>query len=141
VAHLGVARVTNISRTMEKLKESGYWLVGLDERSERPHTGVDLTGPVGLVFGGEGKGLHELVRSRCDFLVSIPTRGPVRSLNVSVAAGIALFEVVRQRAEKVHGSGGDGQGRWPATANQVKNDDELGQAADHQAPDRLRGDS
>jgi 23S rRNA (guanosine2251-2'-O)-methyltransferase len=141
VAHLGVARVTNISRTMETLKESGYWLVGLDERSERPHTGVDLTGPVGLVFGGEGKGLHELVRSRCDFLVSIPTRGPVRSLNVSVAAGIALFEVVRQRAQKIGRAASEGKARRLATADQVKNDDEPGQAADHRAPDRRRSES
>jgi 23S rRNA (guanosine2251-2'-O)-methyltransferase len=85
---------------MEELKMGGYWLVGLDERAERHITNVDLTGPIGLVLGGEGKGLHELVRARCDFLVSIPTSGPVLSLNVSVAAGIALFEVVRQRRAK-----------------------------------------
>jgi 23S rRNA (guanosine2251-2'-O)-methyltransferase len=58
---------------------------------------VDFKGPVGIVLGGEGKGLHALVRERCDFLVSIPTMGPVRALNVSVAAGVVLFEVVRQR--------------------------------------------
>ena len=97
VAHLPVARVKNIARTMEELKESGYWIVGLDERADRRHTEVDLAGPIALVLGGEGKGLHELVRERCDFLVSIPTTGPVGSLNVSVAAGVALFEVVRQR--------------------------------------------
>lgn len=130
VAHLGVARVTNISRTMEKLKESGYWLVGLDERSEQSHTTVDLTGPVGLVFGGEGKGLHELVRSRCDFLVSIPTRGPVRSLNVSVAAGIALFEVVRQRMDKMRGAGSAGKAGRPVTVDPAKKDDESGQGAE-----------
>jgi 23S rRNA (guanosine2251-2'-O)-methyltransferase len=103
VAHLPVARVVNLARAMEELKEGGYWFVGLDERAERSHTDVDLTGPIGLVLGGEGKGLHDLVRSRCDFLVSIPTTGPVRSLNVSVAAGIALFEVVRQRRAKALG--------------------------------------
>ncbi len=85
---------------MEELKEAGYWLVGLDERADRHHSDVDLAGPVGIVMGGEGKGLHQLVRERCDFLVAIPTSGPVRSLNVSVAAGIALFEVVRQRSAK-----------------------------------------
>jgi len=97
VAHLPVARVTNLPRAMEELKEAGYWLVGLDERAERHYSDVDLRGSIALVLGGEGKGLHQLVRDRCDFLVSIPTTGPVPSLNVSVAAGIALFEVVRQR--------------------------------------------
>jgi 23S rRNA (guanosine2251-2'-O)-methyltransferase len=95
--HLPVARVTNLARTMEELKEAGWWLVGLDERAEKAHTDQDLTGKLALVLGGEGKGLHELVKKRCDFLVSIPTVGPVRSLNVSVAAGIVLFEAVRQR--------------------------------------------
>jgi 23S rRNA (guanosine2251-2'-O)-methyltransferase len=103
VAHLPVARVVNLARAMEELKTAGYWLVGLDERADRRHSDVDLTGPVGLVLGGEGKGLHALVKERCDFLVSIPTSGPVLSLNVSVAAGIALFEAVRQRAAKARG--------------------------------------
>jgi 23S rRNA (guanosine2251-2'-O)-methyltransferase len=98
--HLPVARVVNIARAMEDLKEAGFWLVGLDERAEKTYTQVDLTGSIGLVLGGEGAGLHELVRKRCDFLVSIPTTGPVRSLNVSVAAGIVLFEAVRQRRAK-----------------------------------------
>lgn len=99
-AHLRVARVTNLPRAMEEIKQAGYWLVGLDERAERHHTDIDLTGPIALVAGGEGKGLHQLVKERCDFVVSIPTQGPVRSLNVSVAAGVVLFEVVRQRAAK-----------------------------------------
>jgi 23S rRNA (guanosine2251-2'-O)-methyltransferase len=97
LAHLPVARVKNLSRAMEEMKESGYWLVGLDERAEKSHTDVDFNIPVGIVLGGEGKGLHALVRERCDFLVSIPTTGPVRALNVSVAAGVVLFEAVRQR--------------------------------------------
>jgi 23S rRNA (guanosine2251-2'-O)-methyltransferase len=79
------------------MKEAGYWLVGLDERAEKNYTDVDLKGSVGIVLGGEGEGLHELTRKRCDFLVSIPTTGPVKSLNVSVAAGVVLFEVIRQR--------------------------------------------
>jgi len=99
-AHMPVARVVNLPRAMEEIKEAGYWLVGLDERAEKHCTEIDLTGPIALVLGGEGKGLHTLVKERCDFLASLPTTGPVRSLNVSVAAGVALFEVVRQRAAK-----------------------------------------
>lgn len=95
--HLPVARVKNLARAMEQLKEAGYWLVGLDERAEKNYTAADFTGSVGIVLGSEGEGLHELTRKRCDFLVSIPTIGPVRSLNVSVAAGVVLFEAVRQR--------------------------------------------
>jgi len=97
LAHLPVARAKNLVRAMEEIKEAGYWLVGLDERAEKGHTEVDLKGPVGIVLGREGEGLHELTRKRCDFLVSLPTSSPVRSLNVSVAAGIMLFEVIRQR--------------------------------------------
>jgi len=97
LAHLSVARVKNLARAMEEMKEAGFWLVGLDEHAAKSYTEADLKGPVGIVLGSEGKGLHELTRKRCDVLVSIPTTGPVRSLNVSVAAGIMLFEVVRQR--------------------------------------------
>jgi 23S rRNA (guanosine2251-2'-O)-methyltransferase len=97
LAHLPVARVKNLVRAMEQMKEAVYWLVGLDERAQKTYTEVDLKGSVGIVLGREGEGLHELTRKRCDFLVSIPTAGPVRSLNVSVAAGIMLFEAVRQR--------------------------------------------
>ena len=82
---------------MEEMKEAGYWLVGLDERAEKNYTEVDYKGSVGIVMGSEGDGLHELTRKRCDFLVSLPTTGPVKSLNVSVAAGVVLFEAVRQR--------------------------------------------
>ncbi len=97
LAHLPVARVKNLVRAMEEIKEAGYWLVGLDERAEKNFTDVDLTGSVGIILGREGEGLHERTRKRCDFLVSLPTTGPVRSLNVSVAAGVMLFEAVRQR--------------------------------------------
>ena len=99
LAHLPVARVKNLVRAMEEMKEAGYWLVGLDERAEKSYTDVDLTGSIGIVLGREGEGLHELTRKRCDFLVSLPTTGPVRSLNVSVAAGVMLFEAVRQRSK------------------------------------------
>jgi 23S rRNA (guanosine2251-2'-O)-methyltransferase len=100
LAHLAVAKVTNLVRTMEELKEAGYWLVGLDERGDKNYTDVDYTSPTGIVLGGEGKGLHELTRKRCDFVVSLPTTGPVKSLNVSVAAGVVLFEALRQRKGK-----------------------------------------
>jgi 23S rRNA (guanosine2251-2'-O)-methyltransferase len=97
LAHLPVAKVTNLVRTMEELKEAGYWLVGLDEQGDKDYTEVDYTSPVGIVLGSEGQGLHELTRKRCDFVVSLPTTGPVKSLNVSVAAGVVLFEALRQR--------------------------------------------
>ena len=97
LAHLQVAKVTNLVRTMEELKEAGYWLIGLDERGDKNYTEVDYTSSTGIVLGGEGKGLHELTRKRCDFVVSLPTTGPVKSLNVSVAAGVVLFEALRQR--------------------------------------------
>jgi 23S rRNA (guanosine2251-2'-O)-methyltransferase len=97
LAHLPIAKVTNLVRTMEELKEAGYWLVGLDEDGEKRYTEVDYTSPTGIVLGGEGKGLHELTRKRCDFVVKLPTTGPVKSLNVSVAAGVVLFEALRQR--------------------------------------------
>jgi 23S rRNA (guanosine2251-2'-O)-methyltransferase len=100
LAHLPIARVTNLARAMEELKEAGYWLIGLDEDAEKSYTDVDYTSPVGIVLGGEGQGLHELTRKRCDFLVSLPTTGPVKSLNVSVAAGVVLFEALRQRKAK-----------------------------------------
>jgi 23S rRNA (guanosine2251-2'-O)-methyltransferase len=100
LAHLPVAKVTNLVRAMEELKEAGYWLVGLDEEGEKDYTEVDYSTPTGLVLGGEGKGLHDLTRKRCDFVVSLPTTGPVKSLNVSVATGVVLFEAIRQRKIK-----------------------------------------
>jgi 23S rRNA (guanosine2251-2'-O)-methyltransferase len=100
LSHLAVAKVTNLVRAMEELKEAGYWLVGLDEDAPKTYTQVDYTSPVGIVLGGEGQGLHELTRKRCDFVVSLPTMGPVKSLNVSVAAGVVLFEALRQRRGK-----------------------------------------
>jgi 23S rRNA (guanosine2251-2'-O)-methyltransferase len=101
LAHLPVARVKNLVRAMEEAKEAGYWMIGLDERAGKNFADVDLKGSVGIVLGREGEGLHELTRKSCDFLVSLPTTGPVRSLNVSVAAGVMLFEVVRQRRAAV----------------------------------------
>lgn len=97
LAHLPVARVKNLARAMEQLKEAGFWLIGLDERAEKNYTDVKYQARAAIILGSEGTGLHDLVKKKCDFLVSLPTTGPVRSLNVSVAAGIVLFEAVRQR--------------------------------------------
>lgn len=90
--HLPVARVSNINRTLEDLKKRGYWIYGLDERGAEDYTKIEFTAPTALVLGGEGKGLHEQVRKHCDLLVRIPMAGKISSLNVSVAAGVVLFE-------------------------------------------------
>lgn len=98
VAHLRIAEVVNIARALESLKEAGVWTVGLTGDAAKRYDEVDFTLPTALVLGAEGRGLRRLVRERCDWLVSIPMLGHVESLNVSVAAGIALFEAVRQRS-------------------------------------------
>jgi 23S rRNA (guanosine2251-2'-O)-methyltransferase len=97
VEYVRVARVVNLVPLIEELKERGVWVVGLEGGAETSYTDFDLTGPLALVFGSEGKGLRRLVREKCDAVVSIPMRGQINSLNVSVAAGIVLFEVLRQR--------------------------------------------
>ncbi len=95
--YLKIARAPNTTQLIELLKRRGYWITGLDADAGQPLWEADFRVPTALVLGGEGSGLHRLVKERCDFLVSIPVRGKVSSLNVSVAAGIALYEVVRQR--------------------------------------------
>jgi 23S rRNA (guanosine2251-2'-O)-methyltransferase len=95
--HLRVARVGNLAQALEALKERGIWVVGFDAAGTERWDAVDLQKPVALVLGGEGRGIRRLVRERCDHLVSIPHFGLVSSLNVSVAAGVALYEAVRQR--------------------------------------------
>jgi|SRR5579863_1816158 len=95
--HLPIAKVTNIARTVEELKDRNIWTVGLDEHGKQSYDALDYKMDCALVFGAEGKGLHDLVKKKCDFLVSIPMLGKVPSLNVSVAAGVVLYEVVRQR--------------------------------------------
>jgi 23S rRNA (guanosine2251-2'-O)-methyltransferase len=95
-----IAEVVNIARALESLEAAGVWTVGLASEAPRRYFEVDLTLPTALVVGAEGTGLRRIVRERCDWLVSIPMRGRVQSLNVSVATGIALFEAVRQRAAK-----------------------------------------
>jgi len=95
--HLPVARVTNINRTLENLKERGFSIYGLDERGDQDYDRVDYGSPAAIVLGSEGKGLHEQVRKHCDALVRIPMAGKISSLNVSVAAGVVLFEWNRRR--------------------------------------------
>ena len=100
VAHVKIARVVNIARALDELKSAGVWIVGLAGGAETPYDTIDFTVPSALVLGAEGSGLRRLVRDRCDFLAAIPMQGQVGSLNVSVAAGVTLFEAVRQRRMK-----------------------------------------
>jgi len=100
VAHVKIAEVVNIARAIEILKDAGVWTVGLAGDAPKRYDEVDLTVQTAIVVGAEGTGLRRLVRERCDWLVSIPMAGHVQSLNVPVAAGIALFEAVRQRLAK-----------------------------------------
>ena len=99
IAHVKIAQVVNIARAMDELKDAGVWTVGLAGDAPTSYDAIDLRVPSAIVVGAEGSGLRRLVRERCDFLAAIPMRGHVGSLNVSVAAGIALFEAVRQRNE------------------------------------------
>lgn len=92
-----VVAVTNLSRTLREMQKQGVWIYGLAGETEASVYGIDLTGNVALVMGGEGDGLRRLTRENCDALVRIPMPGEMESLNVSVATGIALFEAVRQR--------------------------------------------
>ncbi len=100
IAHVRIADVVNIARAVEELKELGVWTVGLAGGEPRTYDMMDLTVPIAIVLGAEGTGLRRLVRDRCDHLASIPMGGHVESLNVSVAAGIVLFEAVRQRSKR-----------------------------------------
>ena len=92
--------VTNLARTLEKLQQRGLWLVGTAGEADQELYQQDMTGPTVLVMGAEGKGMRRLTREHCDYLVRLPMAGSVSSLNVSVAAGVCLFEAVRQRARK-----------------------------------------
>jgi 23S rRNA (guanosine2251-2'-O)-methyltransferase len=98
--YLPVARVTNVNQTIERLKQQGFWIYGLDERGTQHYDQVEFTSPTAIVLGGEGKGLHQAVQKHCDVLVRIPMAGAVSSLNVSVAAGIVLFEWRRRQTER-----------------------------------------
>jgi 23S rRNA (guanosine2251-2'-O)-methyltransferase len=95
--YLPVAKVTNLASLIEELKRKNVWVVGVEQGARTDYTEYDYGGATALVFGGEGRGLHRLVRERCDTLVSIPMRGRITSLNVSVAVGVVLFEALRKR--------------------------------------------
>jgi len=95
--HLPIVRVTNINRALEQLKEQEYWIYGLDERGTEQYDRIDWAAKAALVLGGEGKGLHDQVRKHCDLLVRIPMAGKISSLNVSVAAGVVLFDWRRKK--------------------------------------------
>ncbi|MYC82495.1 MAG: 23S rRNA (guanosine(2251)-2'-O)-methyltransferase RlmB [Acidobacteria bacterium] len=95
--YLSIARVSNVARAIDQLKAKGLWVAGLETGQPLGCQDLDLTLATALVLGNEGTGLRRLVREKCDFLASIPTPGPIRSLNVSVAAGIVLYEAIRQR--------------------------------------------
>jgi len=97
IEHLPVARVTNLASFITELKKRNVWVIGVESSGTTAYNKFDFRGPTALVFGGEGGGLHRLVRERCDAVVSIPMHGKVASLNVSVAVGIVLFEAVAQR--------------------------------------------
>jgi 23S rRNA (guanosine2251-2'-O)-methyltransferase len=95
-----VVSVTNLARTLRALQAMGVWIYGLDGQATQPIHGIDFTGNIAIVMGGEGEGMRRLTREHCDGLVKIPMPGDMESLNVSVATGVALFEVVRQRGAK-----------------------------------------
>jgi 23S rRNA (guanosine2251-2'-O)-methyltransferase len=97
IEYVPICRVTNISRTIESLKESNIWVVGIDQAGTIDYTRIDYKIPTAIVVGGEGKGLSDLVKKSCDFLASIPMKGKINSLNASVAAGVVMYEAVKQR--------------------------------------------
>lgn len=97
VEYVPVARVSNIAQTIEVLKQQGIWIVGADALGDKVYWEQDMTGPLGIVVGSEGKGIGRLIKEKCDFIVGIPMKGKISSLNASVAASLILFEVLRQR--------------------------------------------
>ena len=100
VEHMKIARVTNISDTIEELKQAGLWICGTDISAEKYYYNQDLTGPLGIVIGNEGKGISEKVKKNCDFNVKIPMKGRITSLNAAVSTGIIVYDAVKQRIVK-----------------------------------------
>ena len=97
VEHMKIARVTNISDSIQRLKDNGLWICGTDIDAKNYYYNQDLKGPLGIVIGNEGQGMSEKVKKNCDFLVKIPMKGKVTSLNASVSTGIVVYEAVKQR--------------------------------------------
>ena len=98
--HIKVAQVTNLARTIDLLKNKGFWVVGAEAEGEKTWDSFDYTGPVVLVFGSEGKGIRQLTRENCDIILHLPVRSGLGSLNVSAAAAVFMYEVVRQRKNR-----------------------------------------
>lgn len=98
--HLPVAKVTNIANTLDELRQQGVWIIGADMEARQTYVEIDYSGAVGIVVGNEGKGIRRLVREKCDFLVRIPMQGKIGSLNASVAGGLMMYEVARNRFGK-----------------------------------------
>jgi len=98
--HLLIARETNLTRTIDFLKKQNIWVIGLDSETKTEYDKADLTGPLALVVGNEGRGISRLVREHCDILIKLPMRGHISSLNAAVAGSIALYEALRQRSSK-----------------------------------------
>ncbi|MDO5785588.1 MAG: 23S rRNA (guanosine(2251)-2'-O)-methyltransferase RlmB [Eubacteriales bacterium] len=104
IEHIGVARVTNLAAAIDELKENGVWVFGADAGGDKQLYEADFAGAAAIVIGSEGSGLSRIVREKCDFIVSIPMKGKVNSLNASAAAAVLLYEAVRQRlGEESHG--------------------------------------
>ena len=101
VEHMKIARVTNITDSINKLKENGLWICGTAIDTDKYYYNQDLTGPIGIVIGNEGEGMSDKVKKNCDFLVKIPMKGKVTSLNASVSAGIIIYEAVEQKMKKL----------------------------------------
>ncbi len=109
-AHTPFVRVTNLARFIERLQGSGFWVVGTSDGGDRDFYSLDLSGRLAIVLGAEGRGVRRLTAEKCDFLAAIPMTGQVECLNVSVAAGVCLFEVLRQRRAAGGAAGGAEKG-------------------------------